>query len=115
MKRWFVMGLFGVHISLSEAANLTPLADYPIGTNTTGQIILSTAKMKSSGNVIYIGTVKTGKGDRTYPVILPKNTNPFPLLGNKCIIWAKIERDNRSKWGRKFRVTKIIKSPDLSK
>jgi hypothetical protein len=90
--------------SVAFADELTPLADYPIGTNVvSGEITLTTTNSAS---------LWTDTGPRKYPVILPPKTAPANIIGEKCLVEAVIEKDDSSKWKRRFRITKItLKNP----
>jgi len=92
--------------SVSLADSLTPLADLPIGTNASGKITLI-ATNAVGGATLYMANVFTDTGARAYPVVLPPEVNPAEFVGKRCLIEAVIEKDDTTKWKRRFRITQI--------
>jgi hypothetical protein len=93
--------------SVGLADFLTPLADYPIGTNATGKVTLIATNAIGTATTRYMVNIFTDSGPRTYPVVLPPDVNPSDFIGNECLIEAVIELDDTTEWKRQLRITKI--------
>jgi hypothetical protein len=88
-----------ITVSVASADELTPLADFPIGTNmVSGEITLTTTNSAS---------LWTDTGPRQYTIILPPKTAPANLIGKQCLVEAVIEKDDTSNWTRRFRIKTI--------
>lgn len=92
--------------SVSLADFWTPLADSPVGTSASGKIALIATNV-AGGATIYMANIFTDSGPRSYPIELPPEVDLTQFVGKECIIEAVIEKDDATKWKRRFRVTKI--------
>ena len=92
--------------SVAHADFVTPLNEFPIGTNASGRIILI-ASNAVGGVTNYMAVITTDNGPRTYPVVLPPDIEPHEFVGKECLIEAVIEKDESTSGNRRFRITKI--------
>jgi hypothetical protein len=99
--------------SVAHADFITPLNDFPVGTNASGWITLI-ASNAVGGVTNYMAVITTDNGPRTYPVVLPLGIRTHDFVNKECLIEAVIEKDENTRekneslgWTRRFRITKI--------
>ncbi|MEI6150103.1 MAG: hypothetical protein WCS01_13465 [bacterium] len=105
--KWTSIALAATFVALvAQADFVTPLNEFPIGTNASGRITLI-ASNAVDGVTNYMAVLITDNGPRTYPVVLPPDKNPHDFVGKECFIEAVIEKDESTSGNRRFRITHI--------